>query len=277
MATSKPVGSTSDTTRWNPRQYLKFGDHRLRPGLELLERIQSTAPRLICDLGCGTGKLTRLLAERWPAAKVFGIDHSKEMLQEAQAETSTVQWIKADLRDWRPPSPPDLIYTNATLQWVEGHRDLFPQLLSQLRTGGTLAVQMPLSWDMPSHVLMRTVLEEGHGDSGPLGTEGLRQTTARKWVEEAEVYYDLLSSNCEQIDLWKTEYLQRLSGDDPVLEWVKATGLRPVIDGLDERQRELFLAEYRSRLRTAYPRREDGSTLYPFRRLFIVATKIKAQ
>ena len=277
MATSKPVDSTVDKTHWNPQQYLRFGDHRLRPGLELLERIQSAAPRLICDLGCGTGKLTRLLAERWPAAKVFGIDHSKEMLQEAQAETSTVQWIEADLRDWCPPSPPDLIYTNATLQWIEGHRDLFPQLLAQLRPGGTLAVQMPLSWDMPSHVLMRAVLEEGHGDSGPLGTEELRQNTARKWVEEAEVYYDLLSKNCEQVDLWKTEYLQRLSGDDPVLEWVKATGLRPVINGLEERQRELFLAEYRSRLRTAYPRREDGSTLYPLRRLFIVATKIKTQ
>lgn len=276
MDNDKPV-ATTDATRWNPEQYLKFGDHRLRPGLELLERIQSATPRLICDLGCGTGKLTRLLAERWPAAQVVGIDHSREMLSEARGEKSAVQWVAADLRDWQPESPPDLIYSNATLHWLEDHRELFPRLLSLLKPGGVLAVQMPLSWDMPSHVLMRAVLEEGRGDSGPLGTEELRQTTARKWVEEAEIYYDLFSAHCQQIDIWKTEYLQRLTGDDPVLEWVKGTGLRPVLDGLDKGQQEPFLAEYRSRLRKAYPRREDGSTLYPFRRLFMVASKTESR
>jgi trans-aconitate 2-methyltransferase len=275
MSIDKPEDSPRDT-RWNPRQYLKFGDHRLRPGLELLDRIQGGSPRLIYDLGCGTGKLTRLLAERWPLAQVIGVDHSKEMLERAGAEKSTVQWIEADLRDWQPESPPDLIFSNATLQWLEGHKDLFPRLLALLKTDGTIAVQMPLSWDMPSHVLMRAVLKEGHKGSGPLGADALYKTAARKWVEEAETYYDLLATNGAHVDLWKTEYLQLLTGDDPVFEWVKGTGLRPILNGLDDVQRPLFLAEYQNCLRVAYPQRDDGSTLYPFRRLFMVATKQKA-
>ncbi len=273
MNRSKAQSSQRDAaTHWNPAQYRKFGDHRLRPGRELIGRLDGAAPRLIYDLGCGTGTLTRLLAERWPEAKVIGVDHSKEMLAEATNEPSTVHWLEADLRTWQPESPPDLIYSNATLHWLEGHRELFPRLLGHLKTGGALAVQMPLSWDMPSHLLMRAVLNEGSEGSGALGTEDLRQTAARQWVEDSETYYDLLAESCTHIDIWETEYLQILTGDDPVLEWVKGTGLRPILNGLAEDQRTLFLAEYRRRLLEAYPRRADGSTLYPFRRLFIVAT-----
>lgn len=263
-------------TGWDPGQYLKFGDHRLRPGLELLGRIDCPAPRRIYDLGCGTGALTRALATRWPQAAVIGVDRSQEMLDQAQAAPSPVQWQQADLRCWRPDSPPDILYSNATLHWIEGHREFFPRLLSQLTPGGTLAVQMPLSWDLPSHRLMRDVLATGDGTCGPLGDEALRLSVGRKWVEDAAFYYDLLTSVSDRIDIWETEYLQILTGDDPVLEWVKGTGLRPVLDGLDEVQGALFLTEYRQRLRQAYPRRADGSTLYPFRRLFIVAASREA-
>ena len=77
---------SATSTHWNPEQYLKFSDHRLRPGLELLERIPLATPTLIYDLGCGTGKLTRLLAERWPEATIIGLDHSQEMLEKADKE-----------------------------------------------------------------------------------------------------------------------------------------------------------------------------------------------
>lgn len=254
-------------TRWDPAQYLKFGDDRLRPGLDLIQRIACPSPRHICDLGCGAGALTRLLAARWPEAAVKGVDHSADMLTAAAAEPSTVEWIESDLRAWQPTAPTDLIYSNATLHWVEGHAMLFPHLLSLLRRGGVLAVQMPLSWGQDSHRLMRQVLEQLG-----LGSEALRRETARMWVEEPATYYDLLAPLCAQVDLWQTEYLHVLSGDDPVLEWVKSTGLRPILNGLDDDQRAQFLAEYRTLLRQAYPRRADGTTLYPFCRLFIVAT-----
>ena len=255
------------STRWDPAQYLKFSDDRLRPGLDLMHRISSQSPRHICDLGCGTGTLTRLLAARWPEAAVTGVDHSADMLATAAAEPSTVEWVESDLRTWQPTDAPDLIYSNATLHWVEGHERLFPHLLALLQRGGALAVQMPLSWGQDSHLLMRQVLEQL-----ALGDDALRRTTARKWVDEPAAYYDLLAPLCAQIDLWQTEYLHVLSGDDPVLEWVQSTGLRPILNGLDDDQRAEFLTEYRTRLRQAYPRRADGTTLYPFRRLFIVAT-----
>jgi trans-aconitate 2-methyltransferase len=258
-------------TGWDPRQYLKFADHRLRPALELLDRVPLASPEVIYDLGCGAGNVTRILAGRWPAARVFGLDNSKEMLAQAAAEPSRIDWIEGDLRTWSPAEPVDLIYSNATLHWVEDHRTLFPRLAGYLRPGGCLAVQMPLSWQSPSHRLMRQTLANGGPGGHALGTEALRQAVARDWVEDTEVYYDLLAGRTRSLDLWQTEYVQILEGEDPVLEWVKGTGLRPILNGLGGKERETFLAEYARRLRAAYPAKADGKTLYRFRRLFIVA------
>lgn len=258
-------------TRWDPQQYLKFSDHRLRPALELLGRVPLASPRVIYDLGCGAGNITRLLANQWPSATLYGLDSSREMLAKAASEPSGVRWEEADIRDWSPNDTPDLIYSNATLQWVDGHRDLFPRLMGYLARGGCLAVQMPLSWSMPSHRLMRETLANGGAGGTPLGSEGLRAAVARKWVEDAEVYYDLLAGHTGSLDIWETEYLQVLEGEEPVFEWVKGTGLRPILNGLGDVGRQVFLTAYRRRLRDIYPTRLDGRTLYPFRRLFIVA------
>lgn len=259
-------------TRWDPGQYLRFSDHRLRPALELLERVPLESPAVIYDLGCGPGDVTRIISERWPSATVYGLDNSREMLDQAAGSSGTARWIEADIHHWRPDEPPDLVYSNATLQWLGGHHELFPRLAGSLKPGGCLAVQMPLSWGAPSHRLMRETLANGGPNGATVGTDTLRQAVARNWVEEAEVYYDLLASDAQSLDVWETEYLQVLEGPDPVLEWVKGTGLRPILNGLDDRERPSFLTEYARRLRAAYPTRADGRTLYPFRRLFIVAT-----
>jgi trans-aconitate 2-methyltransferase len=230
-----------------------------------------TDPRVVFDLGCGAGQLTRLIANRWPNAAVTGVDNSPDMLSEAGREPSTVRWRQADIRTWSPTEPADLIYSNATLQWLDDHCQLFPRLVSFLNPGGCLAVQMPLSWDLPSHRLMRDTLANGGPGGTPLGSEQLRKSAARNWVEPASVYYDLLAPLARMVDLWETEYHQVLQGDDPVLEWVKGTGLRPILNGLDEHERQLFVAEYSRRLRETYPSRAGGRTVYPFRRLFILA------
>jgi trans-aconitate 2-methyltransferase len=259
-------------TSWDPTLYLKFSDHRLRPALELLDRVPIASPGVIYDLGCGHGRLTRLMAERWPAARVHGLDNSKEMLAKAAADGPDLRWIEADLHQWQPERPPELLYSNAALQWLDGHEVLFPRLIGLLPPGGCLAVQMPLSWGMPSHRLMRETLADGGPGGRSLGTVELRRGVARKWVEDADVYYDWLVGRAKTLDIWETEYLQVLEGPDPVLEWVKGTGLRPIVNGLPDAERAIFLEEYARRLRAAYPARADGRTLYPFRRLFIVAT-----
>src|SRR4051794_6460115 len=201
-------------SKWDPDQYLKFSDHRLRPALELLARVPLTSPAVVYDLGCGAGEMARLMAERWPGARVYGVDHSSEMLAKSAATPSRVKWVQADLHEWQPDDAPDLIYSNATLQWVTGHTELFPRLVSFLRPGGVLAVQVPLSWGMPSHVLMRQTLVDGGPGGTPLGTEALKRSVDRKWVDEPEEYYDLLAGRARGVDIWSTEYLQILSGDD---------------------------------------------------------------
>lgn len=260
-------------TRWDPQQYLKFSDHRLRPALELLERVPLEECRVVYDLGCGDGQMARLMAERWPAARVYGLDNSPQMLEKAATQPSPVEWKEVDIATWTPTEPSALIYSNATLQWLDGHTTLFPRLVDFLAPGGCLAVQMPLSWGMPSHRLMRETLADGGHNGSPLGAQTLRQAVARKWVDDAEEYYDLLVGRVSSLDIWETEYLQVLAGADPVFEWVKGTGLRPILNALEDEERETFLAEYAHRLRETYPVRADGHTLYPFRRLFLVATR----
>ena len=269
--TGRPHQGSVAGSHWDPGQYLKFADHRLRPALELLERVPLQEPRVIYDLGCGSGNVTRLMAERWPAAEVWGIDHSPEMLARAAGEPSPVHWMEADIRDWTPPGAPDLIYSNATLQWLDGHDELFPRLMRCVRPGGCLAAQMPLSWDLPSHRLMRSTLERAGPGASPLGDAAVLAAVRRRWVMDAEAYFDLLSPLAQRLEIWETEYLQALTGEDAVLEWVSGTGLRPILNGLGEDDREVFLRSYREALRDAYPQREGGLTLYPFRRLFIVA------
>ena len=265
--------ASSLRTVWNPARYLRFADHRLRPALELMARIPVERPDRIVDLGCGTGHITRLLAERWPEAEVTGIDSSAEMLAEAGAAPSEIRWKLADITEWEPEHSFDLVFANASLHWIEAHEVLFARLMGMVSSGGCLAVQMPLSWPLPSHRLMRETLADGGSGGAPLGGSHLRRACGRKWVDDAPVYFDRLRPFAATIDIWESEYLQVLVGTDPVLEWVRGSGLRPVLRGLEEADRQRFLAVYADRLRKAYPRRGDGSTLYPFRRLFIVAAK----
>jgi len=259
-------------TKWDPSQYARFGDHRLRPALELLNRVPLANPGLIYDLGCGPGEVTQIIAQRWPNADVTGIDNSPQMIASASTLTDRITWIEGDIAAWQPAKAPDLIYSNATLQWLDGHDALISGLLESLAPGGCLAIQMPQSWPLPSHRLMRETLAQGRPGGTPIGPAEVRTALDHVWVHSAAHYFDLLSPFAEQIDIWETEYLQVLEGDDPVLEWVRATGLRPVLNGLDDADRRAFLEIYAARLREAYPTRANGKTLYPFRRLFIVAT-----
>ena len=271
-SSDSPSHGVGSSTSWDPYQYRRYSDHRLRPALDLIERIPVIAPRTVYDLGCGTGNVTRLLARRWPEARVVGLDHSPEMLAEAMAgeqaagEPSAIGWVQADLRDWQPEGAPDLLFSNATLHWLPDHAALFPNLLASIAPGGALAVQMPRSWGLDSHRLMRETLTDLE-----LGSDELRRALDKEPVEAPETYWRLLAPRAKHLDIWETEYLQVLEGPDPVLEWVKGTGLRPVLHELVGAERDRFLNDYGARLRKAYPQASDGRTLYPFRRLFLIA------
>lgn len=256
---------------WDPGQYLKFGGERLRPALDLLARVPLEAPARVVDLGCGTGSLTRILAERFAQAAVTGLDGSPEMLATAARAAGPgerIAWRQADIAGWTAQPPADLIYSNAALHWLADHERLFPHLMAQLAPGGVLAVQMPRNHHAPSHTLIEQGIQRRPGLAGRL-----KANPRPAPVAGPEFYFDLLRPLCASLDIWETEYLHVLKGDDPVVEWTRATALKPVLEVLGPEEREAFIAEYKEGCRAAYPRRADGSTLFAFRRIFVVAVR----
>jgi trans-aconitate 2-methyltransferase len=244
---------------------LKFAGPRLRPAVDLLSRIDVSNPSEIYDLGAGAGNVTRLLKERWPNARITGVDDSQEMLAKAAKDAPEINWQCADLATWRPTRPANVIYSNAAFHWVGNHDELFPALFSKLRPGGVLAVQMPRNFAAPSHTAIAQAAR-----SGPWRAK-LEPLLRPSPVGEPAFYFSLLAQRAESIDIWETEYLHVLEGEHPVKEWTKGTWLKPLLDALNAPDRAGFEACYADLLAQAYPRRPDGRTLFPFRRLFIVA------
>lgn len=254
--------------RWDPGQYARFADHRLRPVIDLLARIPIEAPRRIYDLGCGAGAATRLLAERWPQAAVTGVDSSPDMLAAARRQSpGAIRWLDADVGAWQPEATAELIFSNAALHWLDDHPRLFRRLLAALPTGGTLAVQMPRNHGAATHTAIAELATH------PRWAPRLQGLLRAAPVGPPSLYYDILSPQAATLDVWETEYLQALSGADPVVQWAKGTALAPFLQALAGADRDEFLAAYAARMAAAYPRRDDGITLLPFRRLFVVATR----
>jgi trans-aconitate 2-methyltransferase len=251
---------------WDPATYLRFSDERLRPGFDLLARVGDLPPGPLVELGCGTGVHARAVSERWPDRPLTAIDSSPEMLKQAAASPSSIRWVEADLRSWTPPEKAALIFSNAVLQWVDQHEILLPRLMRMLVPDGVLAVQMPRNFDAPSHVQMRDVAA-----TGPWAPT-LKPLLRPDPVAGPEITYDRLAPLAgEGLDVWETEYLHVLSGEDAVLTWMRGTALRPLLMALEGAERDGFERACAERLRRAYPRRADGHTLLPFRRIFIVA------
>jgi trans-aconitate 2-methyltransferase len=231
--------------------------------VELLARVDATAPRTVVDLGCGPGNLTALLADRWPDASIAGLDSSPEMIEKARATDSRIAWDVADLRDWAPAAPVDVLVSNATLQWVPGHLDLLPRLVAAVAPGGWLAFQVPGNFGEPSHTIRAELAAE------PPYAEHTAGVAVPASHDPAGYLDALVALGC-RVDAWETTYLHVLTGPDPVFTWVSGTGARPTLQALPDDLRVSFEEEFRRRLAAAYPERPYGVVL-PFRRIFVVA------
>jgi trans-aconitate 2-methyltransferase len=252
---------------WDPVQYLRFADERLRPALDLLARVPLAAPARVVDLGCGAGNVTAILRQRFPAADVVGVDGSAAMLEKARAATPDCRFEQADFFAWQPPAAPDLIYSNAALQWVDEHPLLLPRLLSFVAPGGVLAIQMPAMHDTPMRQVPYQIAA-----AGPWA-ERLRGVASAPGILSAMEYWDMLRPHAASLDMWQTTYMHALSGDNAVLEWASGSSLRPFLDRLPKEQKAAFGRAYAEAVRPHYPRRVDGTTLLPFQRIFLVARK----
>lgn len=260
---------------WDPQTYLAFADERIRPARDLLAAVDLAAPDRVVDLGCGPGNSTQLLRARWPAADVLGVDSSPQMVARARADAAPearggARYEVGDAATWLPSGPVDLIFANALLQWVPGHLELLPRWLDRLTPGGRLAFGVPGNFEAPTHVLLREICATPTWQAR-LGDLADR----REAICTPRAYADALAAAGARPDVWETTYLHRLTGPDPVLEWVSGTALRPVLDALaaDPPAQEAFRADYGAALRAAYPPGPDGVTTLEFRRVFAVAAR----
>ena len=203
--------------RWDPSQYSRYGDERSRAFFELLARVTVDDPAAVVDLGCGPGELTATLLQRWPRARVIGVDSSPEMVAAAQEHEieGRLSFVHADVGEWTPDGPIDLIVANAVLHWVPGHVDLLSRFASWLSPGGVLAFQVPDNFGEPSHTLLRDLRTSPRWGSR-LGDDADRSAG----VERPETYLRALLEAGLAPDVWQTSYLHVLTGDDAVLEWV---------------------------------------------------------
>ena len=262
------------STTWDPQQYLRYAEERARPFEDLIARTGVESPAVVVDLGCGPGNLTVTLSDRWPSAHIVGIDSSEEMIVRAGdlSRPGRLEFRAGDLTSWRPERPVDVVVCNAALHWVPGHLGLLPGLVASLSPGGVFAFQVPANFGLPSHVLLRelSLSERWREILGPAVENG---PSAHEPSEYLEVLLD--SPRADRVEVWETTYHHVLSGPDPVLDWVKATGLRPVLEALRAWEKEdhagaerEFLSAYAAVLRAAYPRDTAGRTIFPFRRIF---------
>lgn len=264
--------------RWDPEQYVRFAGERDRPFHDLLARVApDREPRTVVDLGCGPGTLTAGLAHRWPGATVTGVDSSPEMIARAQPLAASrdlggrLRFVEADLRNWEPAGETDVLVTAATLQWVPDHLPLIGRLVGTLAPGGWFAMTVPGNFDSPTHTLLRDLRHSPAWRDvlGPDAAPHLDRVAAV--ASPAEYLAALAGAGCEP-DVWETTYLHVLTGEDPVLEWVRGTGARPTLATVPTDRRAAFEDEYSALLRDAYPRNEFG-TILPFRRIFAVGRR----
>lgn len=261
--------------KWDPSKYTEFADHRGRPYLDLMDRVQNLAPKKIVDLGCGPGNMTKLLAQRWPEALVLGLDSSEQMIATARAQKNppNLRFELADARSWQADDTIDLIFSNAMLQWIPGHEELLKGWLRQLDSEAAVAIQLPGNFSSPSHATMREV-----ADSPRWAQKLSRVLRHDDAVSEPVEYQQLLIDAGYTADVWETTYHQLLSGDDPVLEWVRGTALLPVKAVLSPEEYLDFEEDYRVAIADKYQsiEVEDGQKLvnFPFRRIFMVGQKL---
>jgi trans-aconitate 2-methyltransferase len=248
---------------WDPGQYNKFQAERFAPFEDLFALIRVREGMSVVDLGCGTGELTRRLADRLPGSSVVGIDSSPQMLETAKEHARPgLTFAEGEIENisgqW------DLVFSHAAIQWVDNHNLLIPRLMSLLRPGGQLAVQLPSNHRHPSHsMIILTATEEPF------------RTALNGWVRvppllEIDRYVELLyRSGGTEITVFEKAYGHIMDDADAIVEWTSGTALIPYFERLPGELHPLFLNSYREKLATIWP---HGPIYFTFRRIFMAAT-----
>ena len=252
--------------QWNPDLYLQFDRQRTQAAIDLVNRIEHDAPTHVIDLGCGPGNSTAILRNRWPDAQITGLDSSADMITHARERDLQAHWVQGDIATWTPDNKPDILFANASLQWLPNHAQLLQRLVSLLAPSGVLAIQFPFHHRSP---LQQVVLEASRD---PRWHEAMADARDALTWHDSGYYYDALADQCTHIDLWETEYFHIMESHDAILDFIRGSGLRPFVQALDSEEdiaqfETLVLQGYRQN----YPPSQNQKILFPFRRQFILA------
>ena len=250
---------------WNPDLYHKFQNQRSAPFYDLLALVDVRENLKTIDLGCGTGNLTRELADKLPNSHVTGLDASPQMLDAARAASlSTPNLVFEQGDQSKLTGEWDLIFSNAALQWSENHTELIPYLFDKLNSGGQMAVQIPSNHNHISHQIYRQTAEE---DMFKFILQGYQRFAPVLSIDD----YARILFNCgaEDIIVFEKIYPHVLENADAVVEWISGTALVPYFERLGE-HKNAFVKSIREKMRTAMP---DSPVFYPFRRILFSARK----
>jgi trans-aconitate 2-methyltransferase len=253
---------------WDPDSYLRFADERTQPSTDLVSRIGLESPGKIVDIGCGPGNSTRTLRRRWPESGILGLDYSEAMIAKARQDYPDQRWEVGDAAAFDAREEYDLVFSNATLQWIPNHEDLVPRLFRGVKRGGALAVQIPMFKTMPVNLAIEAVAER------PEWRPYTGRCAELFTFHAAAFYYDLLSSLAGKLDLWETSYIHVLDSHSALLDFCRSTALRPYHAGLpSDESRSRFDEELVAEFGRRYALQRDGKLLFPFIRLFFIGYK----
>jgi trans-aconitate 2-methyltransferase len=249
---------------WSPTQYHQFQNERFAPFEDLFNLVKVRARLSVVDLGCGTGELTRRLAERLPSSEVLGIDSSPEMLTRAREQARDGLRFRQDSiqnveGEW------DLVFSHAAIHWIDDHHALVPRLLSLLKRGGQLAVQLPSNHTHPTHTLIMDIASE---EPFRRALDGWNRVSPVLSIRD---YAELLHEHGgAEITVFEKVYPSLLDDADALAEWTKGSTLVPYFERLPHELHEPFMVRYRERLRSLFP---SAPVFYTFRRTLFSATR----
>lgn len=252
---------------WNPELYLKYHNERTQPSIDLISRINFPNPRNIIDIGCGPGNSTQILVDRWPKSKIIGIDNSPAMIQKAKSDFPKQKWKIMDANNIDTEEQFDIVFSNATIQWLPNHESLLKNLKKLVSEQGILAVQIPLFWDMP---IGKSISQISQNDNWKTLTSEVSKLFT---IHNSSFYYDQLSKLFGSVEIWETDYIHILDSQLSILEMIKSTGLKPFLEKLEsDSDKNRFEKEVFSEIIVEYPTQKNGKVLFPFKRLFFKAS-----
>jgi trans-aconitate 2-methyltransferase len=256
---------------WNPNLYLKFGKERIQPTIDLVNKIDFNNPQKIIDIGCGPGNSTQVLSEKWPEAKITGIDNSEAMIEKAQKDLPLLNWKLMDAGKDDINEKYDIVFSNATIQWIPNHAELLLKFSKIMTENGIIALQIPQFLEMPISKSIARVAED------KMWAARTQKINNYFTIHHYSYYYNELSKLFGKIEMWETHYMHIMDSHQSILDMIASTGLRPYLATLEsEKDQEDFKNSVLEKIRTDYPEQENGKVIFPFQRLFFIAHNFKS-